>query len=153
MINNNTKEEFITEAQKLFDEGYACSQSVLLAFANHFKLDKTTAKRISATFGGGMGRLRETCGAVTGGFMVLGLAFGNEEPNDMDTKLNSYKKVRELNKLVTKVHGTSNCRQLLIKHASEQQVKDRKHHKLICRQVVGDTSGLVFDILKNSQKI
>ncbi len=62
-----------------------------------------------------MGRLRETCGAVTGGFMVLGLAFGNEIPNDMDTKLNSYKKVRELNKMVIDVHGTLNCRQLLIK--------------------------------------
>ena len=89
MKKSNTKESFIAEAQNRFDEGYACSQSVLLAFADHFKLDKTTAKRISATFGGGMGRLRETCGAVTGGFMVMGLAFGNEEPKDMETKLNS----------------------------------------------------------------
>ena len=86
---NTTKEFIISEALKHFDEGYACSQSVLLAFADHFKLDKTMAKRISSTFGGGMGRLRETCGAVTGGFMVLGLAFGNEEPKDLDTKLNS----------------------------------------------------------------
>lgn len=147
------KESFVTTAQTLFDEGYACSQSVLLAFADHFELDKTTAKRISSTFGGGMGRLRETCGAVTGGFMVLGLAFGNEEPNDMDTKLNSYKKVRELNSLVIDVHGTSNCRQLLLKHASEQQVKDRKHHKLICRKMVADTAGIVYDMLKENKEI
>ena len=147
------KESFVTSAQSLFDQGYACSQSVLLAFAEHFDLDKTTAKRISATFGGGMGRLRETCGAVTGGFMVLGLAFGNEIPNDMDTKLNSYKKVRDLNKMVVDVHGTSNCRQLLIKHANEQQVKDRKHHKLIYRKVVGDTAGMVFEILKQNEKV
>ncbi len=153
MKENNTKELFIAEAQNLFDEGYACSQSVLLAFADHFKLDKTTAKRISATFGGGMGRLRETCGAVTGGFMVMGLAFGNEEPKDMDTKLNSYKKVRELNKLVEEIHGTTNCRQLLIKHATEDQVKDRKHHKIICRKVVGDATALVYDILKDNDKI
>ncbi len=153
MEKSNIKELFIAEAQKNFDEGYACSQSVLLAFADHFKLDKTTAKRISATFGGGMGRLRETCGAVTGGFMVMGLAFGNEEPKDMDTKLNSYRKVRELNKLVANIHGTTNCRQLLIKHATEDQVKDRKHHKIICRKVVGDAAGLVFDILRDEQKI
>jgi C_GCAxxG_C_C family probable redox protein len=153
MKDTNTKEIFVSNAQDLFDEGYACSQSVLLAFADHFDLDKTTAKRISSTFGGGMGRLRETCGAVTGGFMVLGLAFGNEKPNDMETKLDSYKKVRELNKLVVDIHGTSNCRQLLIKHASEQQVKDRKHHKLICRQVVGDATGLVFEILRENEKI
>lgn len=151
MINTN-KEEIVTKALKLFDEGYACSQSVLLAFAPSFELDDRTAKLISSTFGGGMGRLRETCGAVTGGFMVLGLAFGNEDPKDMDTKLNSYKKVRELNKLVTDVHGTSNCRQLLIKHASEQQVKDRQHHKLICRKVVGDSAGIVYDILNNNDK-
>jgi len=153
MGKSNTKESFITEAQNRFDEGYACSQSVLLAFADHFKLDKTTAKRISATFGGGMGRLRETCGAVTGGFMVMGLAFGNEEPKDMDTKLNSYRKVRELNKLVEDIHGTTNCRQLLIKHATEEQVKDRKHHKIICRKVVSDATGLVFDILRDEHKI
>uniref|UniRef100_UPI0032172550 C-GCAxxG-C-C family protein n=1 Tax=uncultured Draconibacterium sp. TaxID=1573823 RepID=UPI0032172550 len=153
MKKDDLKKTYVLNSQKLFDEGYACSQSVLLAFSDHFKLDKTTAKRIASTFGGGMGRLRETCGAVTGGFMVLGLAFGNEDPKDMDTKLHSYKKVRELNKLVTEVHGTSNCRQLLIKHASEQQVKDRKHHKLICRQVVGDATGLVFDILREDHKI
>jgi len=146
-MTNTDKEEIVTKAVELFDEGYACAQSVLLAFAPIFKLDERTAKLISSTFGGGMGRLRETCGAVTGGFMVLGLAFGNEDPKDMDTKLNSYKKVRELNKLVTDVHGTSNCRQLLIKHASEQQVKDRQHHKIICRKVVGDAAGLVFDII------
>ncbi|MCK3684980.1 C-GCAxxG-C-C family protein [Maribellus sp. YY47] len=152
MIDKN-KEKVIAKAVELFDEGYACSQSVLLAFAPNFDLDERTAKLISSTFGGGMGRLRETCGAVTGGFMVLGLAFGNEIPNDMETKLNSYKKVRELNKRVTEIHGTSNCRQLLIKHASEQQVQDRLHHKLICRQLVGDTTGLVFDILKDDHKI
>lgn len=153
MKTTNSKETYVLNAQHYFDEGYACSQSVLLAFADDFELDKTTAKRISATFGGGMGRLRETCGAVTGGFMVLGLAFGNEIPNDMETKLHGYKKVRELNKMVVNVHGTSNCRQLLLKHATEQQVKDRKHHKLICKKIVGDTAGLVFDILKENEAI
>ena len=94
-MKKDSKETFVSNAQDLFDEGYACSQSVLLAYADHFGLDKSTAKRISSTFGGGMGRLRETCGAVTGGFMVLGLAFGNEDPKDMEAKLNSYKKFRK----------------------------------------------------------
>jgi C_GCAxxG_C_C family probable redox protein len=69
-----TKEETTAKVQNLFDEGYACSQSVLLVFANQFNLDERTAKLISSTFAGGMGRLRQKCGAVTGGFMVLGLA-------------------------------------------------------------------------------
>lgn len=141
------KHEVVNKAVELFDEGYACSQSVLLSFASFFSLDERTAKLISSTFGGGMGRLRQTCGAVTGGFMVLGLAYGNEDPKDMDTKLNGYQKVRELNKRVVDLHSTSNCKELLAKHASEADVSERKHHKIICRKVVADVAALVCDIL------
>ena len=148
-----SKSDVVNKAVSLFDEGYACSQSILLAFADFFDLDERTAKLISSTFGGGMGRLRQTCGAVTGGFMVLGLAFGNENPNDMETKLHSYKKVRELNRLMVKIHSTSNCKELLVKHATEAQVEGRKHHKIICRKVVSDVAGLVFDILHEEGEI
>jgi C_GCAxxG_C_C family probable redox protein len=82
-----TKQEAIEKAQAFFDEGYACSQSLLLTFASQFDLDERTAKLIASTFGGGMSRLRQKWGAVTGGFMVLGLKHGNENPNDMETKL------------------------------------------------------------------
>jgi len=142
-----TRQEAINKAQAFFDEGYACSQSVLLTFAQEFNLDERTAKLISSTFGGGMGRLRQKCGAVTGGFMVLGLKFGNELPKDMDTKLNAYKKVRELNTLVEDIHGTSNCFELLKKHATKADVEARKHHKIICRTVVGDAVGLVYNMI------
>ncbi len=144
---NMTKKEAIDKAQAYFDEGYACSQSVLLAFAPEFNLDEKTAKLISSTFGGGMGRLRQKCGAVTGGFMVLGLKYGNAEPKDMDTKLHAYKMVRELNKQVEDIYGTSNCFELLKKHASEAEVEERKHHKIICRKVVSDVAGLVYDMV------
>lgn len=142
-----TREEAIDKAQALFDEGYACSQSVLLTFAPLFHLDETTAKLVASTFGGGMGRLREKCGAVTGGFMVLGLKYGNTLPTDMETKLAAYKKVRELNRLVEEKHGTSNCNALLKKFAAEADVAERKHHKIICRKVVGDTAGWVYDLI------
>lgn len=141
------KLETIENAINLFDEGYACSQSILLTFSERFKLDENTAKLISSTFGGGMGRLRQKCGAVTGGFMVLGLAYGNTNPKDMDTKLTAYKKVRELNQLVEEIHGTSNCSELLKKHATEGDVSERKHHKIICRKVVADVAGLLYDML------
>jgi len=142
-----TKQETIDKAQSYFDEGYACSQSVLLAFANEFNLDERTAKLISSTFGGGMGRLRQKCGAVTGGFMVLGLKYGNVDPKDMETKLAAYKRVRDLNSLVEEIHGTSNCFELLKKFASEAEVEQRKHHKIICRKVVGDVTGLVYEMI------
>ena len=101
-----TKQQTINKALTLFDEGYACSQSVLLAFKDQFNIDETTAKLISSTFGGGMGRLRQKCGAVTGGFMVLGLAYGNTDPQDMDTKLMAYDKVQELKLQTVKVFST-----------------------------------------------
>lgn len=82
-----SKQETIDTAITFFDKGYACSQSVLLTFASQFELNETTAKLIASTFGGGMGRLREKCGAVTGGFMVLGLKYGNTDPKDIETKL------------------------------------------------------------------
>lgn len=142
-----TRQETINKALSFFDEGYACSQSILLAFANEFNLDEQTAKLISSTFGGGMGRLRQKCGAVTGGFMVLGLKYGNTEPKDMHTKLYAYKMVRELNKQVEDIHGTSNCFELLKKHVSESDVEARKHHKIICSKVVSDAVGLVYDMI------
>jgi C_GCAxxG_C_C family probable redox protein len=148
-----SKSEVISNAQARFDEGYACSQSVLLAFSDQFNLDEQTAKLISSTFGGGMGRLRQKCGAVTSGFMVLGLAYGNKIPTDMETKLGAYKKVRELDHQVEELYGTTNCKELLQKYASQTQVEERKHHQLICRQVVSDTAGLVFDQLKHDGKI
>jgi C_GCAxxG_C_C family probable redox protein len=140
------KQETIAKAQAYFDEGYACSQAVLLAFAEELDLNETAAKLISSTFGGGMGRLRQKCGAVTGGFMVLGLAYGNSDPKDMDTKLASYKKVRELNHLFEDIHGTSICAEILKKHASETDVAERKHHKIICRRVVSDVAGMLCDL-------
>lgn len=95
-----------------------------------------------------MGRLRQKCGAVTGGFMVLGLAFGNTDPKDMETKFWPHtKKVLELNQMVEDIYGTSNCVELLKKHATEAEVVERKHHKIICRRLVKDVAGLLFDII------
>jgi C_GCAxxG_C_C family probable redox protein len=142
-----TKQEAKEKAVALFDEGYACSQSVLLIFASQFDLDEKTAKLIASTFGGGMGRLREKCGAVTGGFMVLGLKYGNEDPGDMETKLAAYRKVRNLNHLVEEIHGTTNCGEILKKFATEADIAERKHHKIICRRVVGDVTEQVYDLI------
>ena len=142
-----SKKETIEKALNFFDQGYACSQSVLLAFSHQFNLDETTAKLISSTFGGGMGRLRQKCGAVTGGFMVLGLAYGNTDPKDMDTKLLAYNKVQELNRRFEEINGTSVCAEILAPFANEEEIAQRLHHKLICRKVVGDAAGLVYEIV------
>lgn len=151
-VSYQNKQEIVSKALSYFDEGYACSQAVLLAFTDRFELDERTAKLISSTFGGGMGRLREKCGAVTGEFMVLGLANGNTDPKDMGTKLAAYKMVRELNRCVEEIYETSNCAEILKKHASETDVAERKHHKIICRKVVGNVTELVYEMLEQNNQ-
>ncbi len=145
-----TRQETIDSAIQYFDEGYACSQSILLAFAPRYNLDEHTAKLISSTFGAGMGRLRQKCGAVTGSFMVLGLEYGNTNPKDMETKLASYKKVRELNQKVEAIYGTSSCLELISKHTTEQEVTERKHHKIVCRGVVASVAEILFDMVTSA---
>lgn len=145
------RQETIDKALSIFSEGYACSQTILLTFADQYQLDENTAKLISSTFGGGMGRLREKCGAVTGGFMVLGLANGNIDPKDMDTKLVAYQKVRDLNQQVEKIHGTTSCAELLKAHATEDEVTQRMHHQIICSKIIGDVAGLLYDMIEQSK--
>ncbi len=146
-----TKHEAVNQALKYFDEGYACSQAVLLTFAPRYNLNLQTAKLISSTFGGGMSRLREKCGAVTGAFMVIGLEYGNDKPDDMDTKLNAYRIARELDHDIKSVLGSTHCSELLKKHATEAEVADRKHHKIICRNAIAVATEKLYDILTQNK--
>lgn len=100
-------------AKQNFLNGYNCSQAVLLAFCEDFGLEKETALKISEPFGGGMGRMREVCGTVTGMFMVLGLAMGNSDAKDGSTKKNVYKSVQELAAKFKEDNGSIICRELL----------------------------------------
>mgnify|MGYP000006487888 FL=1 len=100
-------------AKQNFLNGYNCSQAVLLAFCEDFGLEKETALKISEPFGGGMGRMREVCGTVTGMFMVLGLAMGNSDAKDGSTKKNVYKSVQALAEKFKEDNGSIICRELL----------------------------------------
>ena len=71
-------------AEQYFLEGYNCSQAVLLAFSDRTGLDKETAARLASSFGGGLARMREVCGAVSGAAMVLGLVRGYADPKDAE---------------------------------------------------------------------
>ena len=69
-----------------FHEGYNCAQSVMVAFCDVTGLSKDFAARVASPYGGGMGRMREVCGAVSGMLMVAGLLYGYEDPKDTKTK-------------------------------------------------------------------
>ena len=101
------------KAAELFVNGCNCSQAVFGAFAEDCGIDLDTALKLSSSFGGGMGRLRETCGAVTGMFMVAGLLRGYSDTNDKEAKDNHYKLIQELANEFKSVYGTYNCNELL----------------------------------------
>ena len=96
-----------------FKKGYNCAQSVFLAFAKDFGFDDETALKLSSSFGGGMGRLREVCGAVTSMFAIAGLKEGYTSPNDDDAKSKHYALIQSLAEDFKSRYNTIICRELL----------------------------------------
>ena len=99
-------------ARRLFKQGYNCAQAVVLAFCDEIGLDKDTALRISASYGGGMGRLREVCGAVTGMFIVAGAKYGYTDPKDRDAKAEHYRLIQSLATKFKEKNDSYICREL-----------------------------------------
>lgn len=106
-------EKRIEKAVEYFKSGYNCSQSVFAAFADLYGMDTETALKISASFGGGIGRMRETCGAACGMFLLAGLQCGCCDPKDSAGKGNNYKVVQELAEKFKEANGFLKCRDLL----------------------------------------
>lgn len=101
------------EATRLFLEGFNCSQSVAAAYADAFHLDKDTMLRLSASFGGGIGRMRKTCGAVCGMFLIAGLKTGSVDGKDQEAKGKNYAIVREMADAFRRENGSITCQTLL----------------------------------------
>lgn len=100
-------------ARALFEEGYSCSQSVFGAFAEECGLEQKLAFQIASGLGGGVGRLRETCGAITGIALVLGIKQGYWEPSAIEEKTKLYAAIGELAERFRKRTGSIVCRELL----------------------------------------
>lgn len=100
-------------AQAFFREGYNCCQSVFLAFADRYGFDRVTACRLSASFGGGVGRLREICGAVSAMALVCGLECGATEGSDREGKAANYEQMQRLAARFQERSGSLICRELL----------------------------------------
>ena len=101
------------KARNLFLSGCSCSQAVFAAFAEDFGMDQDTALRLASSFGGGMGGMRETCGAVSGMLMVAGLKWGYSEVGNLEKKTAHYARVRKLIDSFKAEHTTIVCRELL----------------------------------------
>ena len=106
--------DFSSLATSMFAQGFNCAQSVLLAFCDETGLSEHQAALLASTFGGGMGRMREVCGAVSAMFMVEGLVEGYSDPKAKEEKSEVYARVRALADRFREKNHSIICRELLI---------------------------------------
>ena len=110
-----TIEERVQKGISYFKQGYNCAQSVVLAFAEDYELEEAFAAHISGSFGGGIGRMRETCGTACGMFMLAGLEVKGDYP-DQELKKKNYEVVQRLAADFKAETGSLICKELLGLH-------------------------------------
>lgn len=144
-------------AMELFKQGYNCSQAVFVAFSDDMNIDFETALKISSSFGGGMGRLREVCGAVSGMFMVAGMKYGYTDPTDNKAKTAHYKMIQELAAQFKAENHSIICRELLGLSAGpdspipELRTEDY-YKKRPCSELVGCAAKIMEDRMKTKEE-
>jgi C_GCAxxG_C_C family probable redox protein len=135
------------EAEKVFGDGYNCAQGVFLPFAQEFGLDAETALLTASSFGAGMGRTQETCGAVTGALMAIGLKYGFTKPGDQERRDLVLRKTRELMARFREEFGTLKCKDLLglDLNTDEGQAlhKEKDQREQICMKCVRYAASVV----------
>ena len=139
------------QAVEKFKNGLNCSQAVLGSYGRELGLDCELAFKVATGFGGGM-RMAETCGAVTGAFMVLGLKYGNSTAADKEGKAKTYEKIVEFTSRFTARNGSVKCRQLLGCDIStpEGMKKARKHGLFdsVCPKMVQEAAEILEEMIE-----
>ena len=145
------------KAMQLFKEGYNCSQAVVLAFEDLYDMDRETAAKFSSAFGGGLSRLREVCGSVSGMCMVAGLLYGYADPKDKEAKTEHYKRIQELAGEFAKKNRSIVCRELLGLAPGTKQTyvpEDRTeeyYKKRPCMELVGTAAAILETYITESK--
>ena len=103
---------YVEKAMENHDKGYNCAQAVFCAFSELLGLDEVTAYKISEGFGGGMGGLHDTCGAVTGAYMVISMKNSSGVLGDKSTRAASYGEIKEISRKFKELNGSYMCRDL-----------------------------------------
>lgn len=148
----------IARAVELFKSGYNCSQSVFIAFADMYGLTPELAARLSASFGGGIGRMRLTCGAASGMFMLAGLENGTADPANRSAKAENYALVQKLAEKFKQRNGSLTCAELLglKKPEGSAQPEERTaqyYAKRPCAKMVEEAARIWAEYLQDKQKM
>lgn len=141
------------EAQRLFLEGYNCAQAVFCAFCDETGLSLENAARLSSSFGGGMGRLREVCGTVSGALMALGVLRGYSDPADPQAKAEHYRLVQQYARRFREINGTIICRELLkdvpVTPGGVPEARTPEfYRRRPCLRLAGEAAGILEQMLQ-----
>ena len=141
------------KAAELFLGGYNCAQSVMVAFCDVTGLQEDFAARMASSFGGGMGRMREVCGAVSGMLMVLGLLYGYDTPGDDVSKKAHYQTVQALSAKFREQVGSIVCREILKNPPSDPNPSPRTaeyYAKRPCARMVLLAGNILDEYIKEN---
>ena len=147
-------EQRVARAREAFEQGYNCSQSVVVAYADVLGQDADALASLVAPLGGGMGRLREVCGAVSGMFMVSSAAYRGESNTDRSVRTQIYTGVQQLAERYRSECGSIVCRELLgLKQHSDVPVPEERtpdyYRRRPCSEYVAIAARLVGEYLNN----
>lgn len=142
----------VDEAVRTFEAGYGCAQSVFATYADLFGMDRETALKLASPMGGGMGRMREVCGAVSSMALLAGLKEGNIDPSDEEGRERIYLLVREMSDIFKAENGTIICRELLGIKTMEQSARPDKrtqeyYENRPCSRLVASAAKIVEEML------
>lgn len=151
-------EERIAKAVSLFKSGYNCAQSVAAAFADMYGFTEEQALRMSASFGGGIGRMRQTCGAACGMFLLAGLENGSTDAQDRDGKAANYALVQELAEEFKRRNGSLICAELLglkkTEGSAQPEVRTEQYYaKRPCVKMVEEGARIWAEYLQKQGKL
>ena len=146
------------QAKAFFEQGYNCAQSVVLAFAEETGFDQKTAAKVASSFGGGMGRLREVCGAVSGMFLALGAYCGTDDPADVEGKKAQYQDIQELAAKYREENGSIICRELLgltekTSTPTPEKRTNEYYKKRPCGELVACAAQLLDDYIAKKKSV
>ena len=139
-----------------FLNGYNCSQSIILAYKDMLPLGESTLSKLASSFGGGMGRLREVCGSISGMFMIVGLLYGYDGPETGQVKADHYARIQELARRFEEKHGSIVCREMLglsVKHDSHvPEARTAEYYKKRpCAELVEMAANIVEEYIKKKE--
>ena len=139
------------EAAEIFRSGYSCSQAVCLAFADDFGIDRPAALKLSCALGGGMAHTGNTCGAVSGPLMVIGMKYGRAALDDLASKERSYELAQKFIREFMRRHHSVNCTELIGHNLSDPKelatAREKNVFRTTCTKFVSDAGEILETML------